>query len=190
MEKLRIEYRGFVIIPSKYVEGWFMTECEIVCGESVAEVQQDLDRHIIDQAIGKKVTYYYQGGFGMVKVEGKLIDAGTKKYAQYGHAPYIDMLPKGKRKPVRYSQSYEPFFLVLEGHDHPLLQEGFVELESSSPEMKIKKSRYSSFDPRWKAEAGSSIDQYIQESGSKVVADYRAGDKFSSYSGPVYYKAA
>jgi len=188
MESLKIEYRGFVIVPSDRLEGWFMTECDTMCGETVAEVQQDLDQMIIDQAKEKKVTYYFQGEFGMGirKVEGRLVDIEVRKWAQYSCSPSIKMIPKRKRLIREYRQTYKPFFLVLDGYGHPDLDDGYIKLESSVPGVTVKKSKYTSFDPRWKEEAGSTLDQYLQESGSKIIADYRESSGFSSYTGPVY----
>ena len=192
MESLRIEYRGFVIVPSDRLEGWFMTECETMCGESVAEVQQDLDSMIIEQAKGQKVTYYFQGDFGMsiTEVEGKLVDIETRSWAQYRYSPSIKMIPKRKRLVREYRQTYKPFFLVVEGHGHPDMDKGWIDVQSSVPGIKVQKSRYTAFDPRWKEEGTSALDQYIQESGAKVIADYRESSGFTTHSGPVYHKAA
>lgn len=191
MESLRIEYRGFVIVPSDRLEGWFMTECETMCGESVAEVQQDLDRMIIEQAKGQKVTYYFQGDFGMSisKVEGKLVDIEVRPWAQYRYSPSIKMIPKRKRLVREYRQTYKPFFIVLEGHGHPDLDDGY-QVVDSDPGFVVKKSKYTSFDPRWKEEGSSALDQYIQDSGSKIIADYRESSGFTTHSGSIYHKAA
>jgi len=192
MESLRIEYRGFVIVPSDRLDGWFMTECLTMCGQTVAEVQHDLDSMLVDQAKGQKVTYYFQGDFGMSinKVEGKLVDIELRKWAQYRYSPSIKMIPKRKRLVREYRQTYKPFFLVLEGHGHPDLDDGYVPVKSSVPGVQVKKSKYSSFDPRWKEEGTSVLDQYIQESGAKIIVDYRESSGFTTHSGPVYHKAA
>ena len=38
-----MKYKGFKIVPSDRVEGWFMTTCGLVVGESVEEVMFDID---------------------------------------------------------------------------------------------------------------------------------------------------
>tara|TARA_R110002049_G_scaffold114043_1_gene264913 strand:+ start:106 stop:312 length:207 start_codon:yes stop_codon:yes gene_type:complete len=38
-----MKYKGFKIVPSDRVEGWFMTTCGLVVGESVEEVIFDID---------------------------------------------------------------------------------------------------------------------------------------------------
>ena len=84
-------YKGFEITESNRIEGWFMTKCETMCGESINEVKFDLDRMLIDRNLDKPVTVYFMGEFGMglIKVEGKLKALDTKKYAQYNNAPFI-----------------------------------------------------------------------------------------------------
>lgn len=191
MESLRIEYRGFVIVPSDRLDGWFMTECLTMCGESVAEVQQDLDSMLIEQAKGQKVTYYFQGDFGMSvsKVEGKLVDIEVRKWAQYRCSPSIKIIPKRKRLVREYRQTYKPFFLVLEGHGHPDLDDGYRVVRETA-DIKVSASKYTAFDPRWEEEGTSALDQYIQESGAKIIVDYRESSGFTTHSGPVYHKAA
>lgn len=38
-----VEHKGFKIVPSNKIDGWFMTECGTVCGESIDEVKFDID---------------------------------------------------------------------------------------------------------------------------------------------------
>ena len=38
-----MNYKGFKIVSSDRVEGWFMTTCGLVVGESVEEVMFDID---------------------------------------------------------------------------------------------------------------------------------------------------
>ena len=45
-ENNAINYKGFTIVPSNKIEGWFMTveKHPFICGESIGEVQDDIDR--------------------------------------------------------------------------------------------------------------------------------------------------
>jgi hypothetical protein len=36
-------YKGFRIVKSDRLEGWFMTECRTICGECIDEVKYDID---------------------------------------------------------------------------------------------------------------------------------------------------
>lgn len=141
--------------------------------------------------INKKVTVYLQGGMGMsiIKVEGKLKDLGTREYAQYKNAAYVDIVPKGKRKLKRYMQTSYPYMLVLEGMGHPDLDDGFDIVENSNPmdTVLMKRSRYLAFDDRWKEDADVEIDSYIARSNPVVLADFRCTKGFSSYTGKIEY---
>ena len=134
--------------------------------------------------INKPVTVYLQGGMGMsiTKIEGKLKNVGARKYAQYGAAAFVDIVPKGKRKARRYTQTSGPYMLVLKGVGHPDLDDGF-EVTSTSNDVTIRRSKYASFDPRWKEDADKQIDSYIASSGVEVLADFRETKGYSSYTG-------
>lgn len=42
-EPTRIEYKGFIIIDSDQISGWFMTVCGNVVGGSLSEIKYDID---------------------------------------------------------------------------------------------------------------------------------------------------
>lgn len=121
------------------------------------------------------VTLYVTGGFGVSRIEGKLIEHGRKKHAQYDAAAYVHILPKGKRKPIGYITGYKPSFLILAGHGHPEPDTGFVEKDIGDTGMVCKASRYASFDPRYQSEFDAMIAAYLADKPGIVVADYREG---------------
>lgn len=181
-----MNYRGYNIVKSNRIEGWYMTECGAVCGESVDEVIYDLDDHIKDQYKGQKVTVYFKSdlGMGIVKIEGKLVDYGTRPWAQYGNAAYVDIIPKGKRKARRYQQSYDPFMVILAGHGHPDMEDGY-EVVSESADVVVKKSKYTAFDPQWGKDADNIINGYLETNEVTLLANYRKSAGFDTY--PKYY---
>ncbi len=184
MENLIVEYKGFKIINSTYKAGWFMTECETMCGETVDEVKGDLDDLLIERSKGELITAYFQGGMGMgiIRVEGRLKDIGTRKYAQYNGAAYLHMIPKRKRKVRGYLQTYNPYMLVLAGVGHPNPEDGFNIIKDDG-DVVVKQSKYMSFDPRWKEESDVQLDGYLENSEAIVLADYRHTKGFSAYTG-------
>ena len=65
------------------------------------------------------VTIYASGYLGVRKHEGRLIEHGTRKYAQYNNAPYVHFIPKRKRRARAITGDYRPYIVVLKGHGHP-----------------------------------------------------------------------
>ena len=184
MENLIVEYKGFKIINSTYKAGWFMTECETMCGETVDEVKGDLDDLLIERSKGELITAYFQGGMGMgiIRVEGRLKDIGTRKYAQYNGAAYLHMIPKRKRKVRGYLQTSYPYMLVLAGVGHPDPVDGMIVVKDE-PGLRVTTSKYMSFDPRWTEDADTQLDGYLENSKAIVLADYRHTKGFSAYTG-------
>jgi len=175
-------YKGFEITESNRIEGWFMTKCETMCGESINEVKFDLDRMLIDRNLDKPVTVYFMGEFGMglIKVEGKLKALDTKKYAQYNNAPFIDLVPSKKRKTRRFMQTYDPYMVVLEGIGHPDPNDNMEEL-SNDGDLIVSQSRHLSFSSEWKSEGDTLLDNYINGNDVTVLGDFRQSKGFSSY---------
>lgn len=120
------------------------------------------------------VTMYYGGSFGVQKLECKLIDFGTKPYAQYKDAAFVRYVPKGKRKPCGFVMGYHPFILILEGVNHPNPDDAFGPAKITvyeSGEVITKQTRYSSFDERYNTEFDSKIESYLKD--QKVIMDIR-----------------
>jgi|SRR5690606_3251833 len=112
----------------------------------------------------------------VVKIEGTILNYGTRKYAQYNNAPYIDYIPQGKRKARRIMKSYNPYIVVLAGINHIDPMDAFVKVDE-----KCSKSRYLSFDKRYKTDFDFALDKYINENNINVIVDYRHTKGFSSY---------
>lgn len=183
MKNSILNYKGYEIVESNMKEGWWMTSCGAVVGETIEEVKHDIEMFEKPKPI--LVTIYYKGDFGMGvnKIEGKLIETGQTEYAQYNNAPYITMIPKGKRKARRYMQTYDPYLIILKGHGHPTPSDGMVVIDRKTPGVVVTQSKYSSFDSRWGTEFDTEIDKYIEESKVNVIGDYRESKGYSSYSG-------
>ena len=130
---------------------------------------------------GDKITVYTIGEFGMGvnAYEGRLVEHGTRKWAQYRAAPYVDFVPKRKRRAIRIQKSYKPYLLIVAGWGQP--QPGGMWDETTSRVsgsgdgiVETKRSRYSSCDPRWAGDFNARIDVAIAAGEVEVVADYRA----------------
>lgn len=127
---------------------------------------------------GQKVTIYTTSEFfgSIQKYEGTLIEHGRRKYAQYDDAPFVDFIPKGKRKGVRLLKAYKPYLLICLGWKCPNAQEMFgLEKVSEYPEGKvfIRESRYQSFDSGYKKDFDLVIDNMITRGDVVILADYR-----------------
>lgn len=129
----------------------------------------------------QKVTIYTNSMFGMRKAEGKLVDHGTRQWAQYANAPFVHFLPPRARRVREVSGDYKPYILVLAGWGHPDLTNWKPAYRSESGCV-VREGKYSMCDPRWNTDADAKLDAYIAESGSAVVADYRHTKGFSSHS--------
>jgi hypothetical protein len=182
METLKIEYRGYVIIESYKLQGWYMTECETMCGQTIDEVKQDLDSLIEEKQMNMKITVYYQGDFGMSinKIEGRLKEFGVSEWAQYKSSPYVKMVPKRKRNVRGLRQSYNPYMLIVAGWDHPDVDDGMRVVESVT-DCIVKRSKHLAFDEGWIKDADELLDGYISQDKIEVLADYRASKGFNSY---------
>lgn len=126
----------------------------------------------------EKVTIYYQsenlGGFGVRAVEALLLEHGTRKYAQYNNAPYVNFIPKGKRKARHLLLTYQPYLVIVEGWGHPSVE--LFEKVSETADAIVTKSRHMSFSPEW----GNENDDLIEKNNLKIVADYRYSKGFRS----------
>jgi hypothetical protein len=114
-----------------------------------------------------KVTVYWTSEFmgNVVKAEGTLIGYGRMKYAQYDDAPFVDFIPRGKRKAIRVLKTYKPYLLVIEGWCGPDPD------PMCPPEGGM--SKYSSFNPRWKSDFDREVNERLN-----VVADFREGSEY------------
>lgn len=116
---------------------------------------------------GKKVTIYTTSEFmgNVVKYEGTLVDYGVRKYAQYDAAPFVDFIPKGKRKTVRIQKSYKSYLLILLGTGYPEPQ------PLCPPEGGM--SKYASHDEGWKRDFNTVLSKWESIKPLAILADYR-----------------
>ena len=100
-----------------------------------------------------KITIYSTGEFfgSVQKIEGYLVEHGTRKYAQYENAPFVRFIPKGKRKVCIIQKSYKPYLLILQGWANPE-PEGMYKKEKEINGVIIKESRYQSCDDRYRSD--------------------------------------
>lgn len=131
-----------------------------------------------DATTGKagKATLYFQGGYGMVKIEVRSVEFAERAYAQYSAAYEIKWVKRGARKTSGVVVTDHPSYLIIEGWDHPEVDAAFGPEVESSPGVSVSKGRYSSCDPRWTSDFDAKINPYIERTGAKVVLDLRGHD--------------
>lgn len=115
-------------------------------------------------------TVYTNGVFGVSKQEVKLLDFGTKKYAQYNNAVFVHFIKKGKRKPEGFVKGYKPYMLILEGINHPEPADAFGPVQVKG-DLETKMTRFSSFDDRYLTEFDEKISEYIKD--KNILMDVR-----------------
>ena len=166
------EYKGYTVVKSNKVDGWYMTKCETIVGECIAEVLYDLNKHIKEQNKNEKITVYTKSSLmgNIVKYEGKLIDCGTMKYAQYNNAPFVSFIPKRKRKGVRLVEGYNPYMLVLKGWGHPEPNDIMVPV-SETETVTVTTTKYRSFDKQYGIDFNLQINEYLTK--QDVLLDVR-----------------
>lgn len=108
------------------------------------------------------ITVYISGAFGVHKELGYLLSFGTDKYAQYDRSPFVRYIPKGKRKPTGCRVTSTPYLLVLLGHGYPDPADPFTDKTMSGSGCMVSKSRYSSFDDRYKTDFDQVIDKHLK----------------------------
>lgn len=113
------------------------------------------------------VTIYSAGVFGVNKSVGKVIDFGTRKCAQYSAAAFINFVPKGKRSPRAFVVGYKPYFLIIDGENHPEPDDIFGEAKISEDGLLITRiTKYSSYDDERLTDFDQKIGEYLKD---KVV---------------------
>jgi len=177
-----MRYKNFDIVKSNKIDGWFMTKCETIFGESISDVMYDIDSGELENLIDTPVTIYYMGEFGMGlnKIEGKLKNFGTRKYAQYNSAPYVSFVAKRKRKTQSLQKSYKPYMVVIMGHGHPNPEDG-MKLLSDDGTTTVSQYKHSSFSEEWDNEADQMLNTYFSDNSVDVICDYRHTQGFNSY---------
>lgn len=118
-------------------------------------------------------TIYHSGAFGITKLEAKVIDFGTKKYAQYDNAPYVHFIRKGKRKPEGLTQGYATYIVILEGVGHPTPADPFTKPVTNEYGVTIKQTVYTSFGEGYKTDFDTVLNEYLANNPGLILMDYR-----------------
>ena len=124
----------------------------------------------------QEVTIFTSSAFGITKIHAKLIDFGTKKYAQYDNAPFVHYIPKGKRKQVGFVQGYNPYILIVKGHSSINPADPFGETKVShyeSGSVASKMTRFASFDERYNSEFDDYMEVALKNDPQSILMDYR-----------------
>ncbi len=126
----------------------------------------------------KKATLYWQSpewGGPVNKLEVKVVEHGTMKYAQYDSAPYVVFFKKRARKPRRMVIfGHDHYLLILDGWGHPDVPNPYERVESSTPGVVVERSRHLMVSGPWCDEVDEAMAGYLAEDQSRVLADYRA----------------
>lgn len=123
-----------------------------------------------------KVTIYHKSDLmgNIIKTEARLVEHGTRKYAQYDNAVFVNFVPKRKRKVRGLIATSRPYVLILEGWGHPDPDSLFGPAErSETTGVGFARGRYSAFSGGWVADFEKRINPYLESGKAAVVADYR-----------------
>jgi hypothetical protein len=109
----------------------------------------------------KFVTIYTTNEmFGnIVKREGRLIECGLRDYAQYRNVPYVKYIPKGKRLATGFVKT-SPYLVIIKGLGHPEPGDMFEQISSENGTT-VSKSKYMSFDSRYKTDFDEVLQKYL-----------------------------
>ena len=125
----------------------------------------------------KKATLYWQSpdwGGPVNKLEVKLVEHGTERYAQYDAAPYVVFFKKRARKARKLVVfGHDHYLLILDGWGHPDVPNPYERLESSTPGVVVERSRHLMVSGPWCQEVDAVLNPYLDHTRA-VLADYRA----------------
>lgn len=121
------------------------------------------------------VTICINGFLGVTIIEANMIAHGVRTWAQYVAAPYVDYVPKGKRKVLRWQGGYNPFCVVLAGHLKDRLDsDRFAPAETTQTsygQVSSSSALYSACDPRWQTDFNKRLAALPE---TVIIADYRS----------------
>ena len=117
-------------------------------------------------------TLYVCRTFGVKLIKCRRVTLGEGRYAQYEKALYVEWVEKGKRKARCSWETYKPFVLVLAGLDNPAQADPFEAVESSSPDMTVRQTRYPTHDDRYRTDFNDLIEPHLNN-GAVVLFDRR-----------------
>lgn len=121
-----------------------------------------------------KATMLFMGTFGIVAVEVRDFKASEVAYAQYANAIRVDYLRKGKRKTEGVVKGYNPWYVLVEGHDIPSPADHMEKVEGGSI------TRHASYSEEWDKEANAYVAR-LKEDGYNVLwdcIDHKVNTKF------------
>jgi hypothetical protein len=135
------------------------------------------DSGTVPAVAGDLITVYYTGEFmgNIIKQEGKLVKVGRRDYAQFNNSPFVQYVPKRKRKALHLQKGYRPYMLVLKGHGHPEPAELFGKiLDNCHPSVVMSQSTYTGFSGNWVKDFEAKINPYLAaQKQNVVIADFR-----------------
>lgn len=130
----------------------------------------------MSDVIPKGTIYDFDPVMGYQRTEGRNITHGTRRLAQYRNAVLVRFTPRGKRKQTSLGSTSRPGIVVLEGWDHPDLGTAIDVVDKWTDERfryRIESPRYEFDSAEWEGLFNSRLRKYLEETGVRVLADYR-----------------
>lgn len=128
-------------------------------------------------------TLYFGGVFAYQRTEARDLSCEIGPHAQFEKALKITYTRKGARKPSRQIVTRGQLVL-LAGWGHPSPTDNWAEGKALGPistdfgevTATLHQTRYPMSDPRWIIEFDAFLDNYVRQSGSQVVWNFRHHD--------------
>lgn len=114
----------------------------------------------------ERCTLYFQGGYGVTKLEVRDARITIAPYAQWPEAVHVVFTEKGKRKARGFVQTFRPDLVVVEGWDQKA-PENYAQDVDQGNGVVVRKGRFVSCADEWQGVLAEAIE------GAKVLADYR-----------------
>ena len=126
--------------------------------------------------INQKVTVYTTGEFmgNIIKTEMRLIEFGLQSYAQYDGVPFVIGVPKRKRLPRKFLESYNPYILIVDGWGNPEpdgIYDGGTVLQDNSAITVTQAPRHTTGG--YGRDFDTAINKCIEDGSVTVIKDYR-----------------
>ena len=129
----------------------------------------------MNKTIPKGTIYDLDPFFGYRRAEGRDISHGTWSVAQFRNAVFVRFTPRGKRKQTSVGSTSHPSIVVLEGWGHPDLGRA-VESEEFTADGRrypVERPKYIAGSGEWEELFSSQLDQYVRQTGVRILVDYR-----------------
>jgi len=122
-------------------------------------------------------------GIGMIKIEAKEAEVDVRQWAQWQNGVFCKFRkPRQRRDRELSPQTRHASLVILEGWGHPDPDHGMVEM-SRTEDAVTSRSRYGACDPRWQNDFNESLAAYLEQSGAKVLADFRNHEAIPRFGG-------